>query len=143
MSTKKIAFFLQNLSGGGAEKSVVNLSNFLVNDGVDIDIVLVEKHSAVYLKDLDTKIRVIDLEKNRSLKSINKVKKYIKNNKPDVVMSSVTHINIILSLVALVSRKTKTKIVINQVNHLSSIIGYRVKNQVLKNLKCFFLVPFD
>jgi glycosyltransferase involved in cell wall biosynthesis len=134
MSTKKIAFFLQNLSGGGAEKSVVNLSNFLVNDGVDIDIVLVEKHSAVYLKELDTKIRVIDLHKNRSLKSIIKVKKYIENNKPDVVMSSVTHINIILALVALISRKTKTKIAINQVNHLSSIIGYHIKNKMLKKL---------
>ena len=57
-------------------------------------------------------------------------------------MSSVTHINIILSLVALVSRKTKTKIVINQVNHLSSIIGYRVKNKILKNLivRCIIYV---
>ena len=44
MKNKKIAFFLQNLSGGGAEKSVVNLSNYLVNDGVDIDIVLVNKY---------------------------------------------------------------------------------------------------
>ena len=81
-----------------------------------------------------TKIRVIDLEKNRSLKSINKVKKYIKKNKPDVIMSSVTHINIILALVKFISGKTKTKIAINQVNHLSSIIGYSVKNKILKNL---------
>ncbi len=133
MNTKRIAFFLQNLSGGGAEKSVVHLSNYLVNDGIDIDIVLVNKSSAVYLKELDTKIRVIDLNKNRSLKSINKVKKYIKKNKPDVIMSSVTHINIILALVKLISGKTKTKIAINQVNHLSSIISYSIKNKILKN----------
>ena len=79
MNTKKIAFFLQNLSGGGAEKSVVNLSNYLVNKGIEIDIVLVDKSSAAYLEELDFKIRVVDLNKKRSIKSIFAVKKYIRN----------------------------------------------------------------
>ena len=126
MKNKKIAFFLQNLSGGGAEKSVVNLSNFLITFGVDIDIVLVDKSTEVYLKDLDRKINVIDLNKNRSLKSIFKMRRYIKNQKPDVIMSSVTHINIILAIVKLVSGKINTKIVLNQVNHLSSIVEHHV-----------------
>ncbi len=134
MKKKKIAFFLQNLSGGGAEKSVVNLSNYLVNDGVDIDIVLVDKSNAAYLDDLDAKIKVIDLQKNRSLKSIYRVKKYIENNKPEVIMSSVTHINIILIVVKLIIKKSNTKIVINQVNHLSSIIGYFISTAIIKNL---------
>jgi len=140
MSTKKIAFFLQNLSGGGAEKSVVNLSNYLVNDGVNIDIVLVDKSAAVYLKELDSKIRIIDLNKTRSLKSIFKLKKYIKDNNPDVIMSSVTHINIIMVIVKIISGKIKTKIVINQVNHLSSIIGYSVNNKILQKLLIKFIV---
>ena len=134
MNTKKIAFFLQNLSGGGAEKSVVNLSNYLVNIGIEIDIVLVDKSSAAYLEELDFKIRVVDLNKKRSIKSIFAVKKYIRNSKPDVIMSSVTHINIILSFVALISSKNNTKIVINQVNHLSSIIGHITKNTIFKKL---------
>jgi len=140
MSNKKIAFFLQNLSGGGAEKSVVHLSNFLVNNGVDIDIVLVDKSNAAYLNELDSKIQLVDFKKNRSLKSINLLRKYIVIHKPDVIMSSVTHVNIILALVALFSRKSKTKIVINQVNHLSEIISYSVKNKILKNLLTKFIV---
>lgn len=140
MSNKKIAFFLQNLSGGGAEKSVVHLSNFLVNDGVDIDIVLVDRSHAAYLDELDSKIKLVDLDKNRSLKSINAVRKYIKIHKPDVIMSSVTHINIILSLVALFTKKNQTKIVINQVNHLSEIINYRVKNKIFKKLLISLIV---
>lgn len=134
MNNKKIAFFLQNLSGGGAEKSVVNLSNFLVNDGIDIDIVLVDKSNAAYLDELDTKIRLIDLKKNRSLKSIYRVKKYLENNEPDVIMSSVTHINIILILVKFITKKVKTKIVINQVNHLSSIVEYSIRPEIVKKL---------
>jgi len=134
MNKKKIAFFLQNLSGGGAEKSVVNLSNYLVNDGVDIDIVLVDKANAAYLDDLDARINVIDFHKNRSLKSIYSVKKYIENNKPEVIMSSVTHINIILLIAKLITKKTNTKIVINQVNHLSSIISHFISIKIIGNL---------
>ena len=134
MNTNKIAFFLQNLSGGGAEKSVVHLSNFLVKNGVDIDIVLVDISNAAYLQELDSRITLVDLKKNRSLKSINALRKYIKTHKPNVIMSSVTHVNIILAIVALFSIKTKTKIVINQVNHLSEIISYRIKNKMLKSI---------
>ena len=134
MKNKKIAFFLQNLSGGGAEKSVVNLSNYLINDSLEIDIVLVDSSTEVYLKDLDTKINIIDLNKNRSLKSIFKMRRYIKTAKPDVIMSSVTHINIILVLVKLVSGKTNTKFVLNQVNHLSSIIDHYTKTLVFKKI---------
>lgn len=142
MNKKKIAFFLQNLSGGGAEKSVVNLSNFLVNDGVEIDIVLVDKSNAAYLDDLSASINVIDFNKNRSLKSIFKVKKYIENVQPDVIMSSVTHINIILLLVKLILRKSTTKIVINQVNHLSSIVEYSISSELIKNLLVKLIVRF-
>ena len=131
MKNKKIAFFLQNLSGGGAEKSVVNLSNYLVNDGVDIDIVLVNKYEVAYLEELDARVKIINLNKSRSMKSIFKLIEYIKNDGPDVIMSSVTHINIIMAIAKLIAGKINTKVVLNQVNHLSSIVGYSVKNKIL------------
>ena len=140
MKNKKIAFFLQNLAGGGAEKSVVNLSNYLINIDIDIDIVLVDKSTEVYLKELDERINVVDLNKNRSLKSILKVRKYIRNQKPDVIMSSVTHINIILVLVKLISGKISTKIVLNQVNHLSSIIEHYTSFLFLKKITLRLIV---
>jgi glycosyltransferase involved in cell wall biosynthesis len=135
MRKKKIAFFLQNLSGGGAEKSVVNLSNYLVDDGIDIDIVLVDKANAAYLDELNPNINIIDLKKNRSLKSIFEVKRYIETNNPEVIMSSVTHINLVLLIVKVFTKTANTKFVINQVNHLTSIVKYALK---INNLSQFF-----
>jgi glycosyltransferase involved in cell wall biosynthesis len=140
MKNKKIAFFLQSLSGGGAEKSVVNLSNYLVNDGVDIDIVLVNKFETYYLEELDVRVKIVDLNKSRSIKSVFKLIEYMKNDKPDVIMSSVTHINIVMAIAKLLTGKIDTKVVLNQVNHLSSIVGYSVKNKILQKVILKFIV---
>ena len=132
MNRITIAFFLQNLNGGGAEKSVVNLSNCLTNYGFNIDIVLVNKSVIAYSDELDDRVNIIDLKKDRSLKSIFALKKYLEKNKPDVIMSSVTHTNIIMILVKLLLMKSTTKVVINQVNHLSSIVESNFKYSFFK-----------
>lgn len=60
--SKKIAFFLQTLAGGGAERSVVNLANFYIQNNIGVDIVLVSAEGQ-YLKILDKRINVINLKK--------------------------------------------------------------------------------
>ena len=134
MKNKKIAFLLQSLSGGGAEKSVVNLANYLVNNGLDIDIVLVNKSEIAYIDELDAKVNIVSLDKSRSAKSIFKLIKYMKYGNSDVAMSSVTHINIIMVIAKLLSINLNTKVVLNQVNHLSSIVSYNIKNKILQKI---------
>lgn len=138
---KKIAFFLQSLAGGGAEKSVVNLANYYVNQSIDVDIVLVTKTGA-YLKILDKKINIIDLQKTRSILSIWSLRKYLVKNQPDVIMASVVHTNIVMVLAKiLLFKNIKTKFFVNQVNHLVYSLTQGKKERVLDRFK-FKLIAF-
>ncbi len=58
--TKKIAFGVSSLGGGGAERVIVNLANELVAQGYNVDIVVKYKRGA-YLNMLDSRVRVIGL----------------------------------------------------------------------------------
>lgn len=126
---KRISFFLASLRGGGAEKNVVYLANFFIENGFKVDLVLVKK-TGPYLKDLHSKINIIDLDKNRSISSIFALRRYLREVNPDVLMSSVIHINLVTILAKLLLfNKIKTRIVVNQVNHLTIPI---IKNDKAK-----------
>ena len=52
----KLTVILENLAGGGAERNLTNLMNYLVDDGWEIDLVLVKKEpttSSAFLFGLD------------------------------------------------------------------------------------------
>lgn len=140
---KKIAFFLQSLVGGGAEKSVVNLANYYVTQGIDVDIVLVTKTGA-YLKILDKRINVIDLKKSRSILSVFVLRNYLIKNQPDVLMASVVHTNIVMVLAKLcLFKKIETRLLVNQVNHLVYSLTQGRKEKLrdvfkLKIIACFY-----
>jgi glycosyltransferase involved in cell wall biosynthesis len=138
---KRIAFFLASLRGGGAEKSVVHLANYYIENGVDVDIVLVQKIGP-YLKDLHSNIRIIDLNKNRSFNSILALRSYLLEVEPDVLMSSVIHTNLVtIFSKLLLFKRCKTRIVVNQVNHMTMSMTKRKKINGLHILK-FKLIAF-
>jgi len=132
---KRISFFLASLRGGGAEKNVVFLANFFIENGFYVDLVLVKK-TGPYLKDLHSKINIIDLDKNRSISSIFALRRYLREVNPDVLMSSVIHINLVTILAKLLLfNKIKTRIVVNQANPLTIPIIKNGKVRLLHLLK--------
>lgn len=90
-----ISFFIPALNGGGAQRVVVNLANALV-DIVDypIHIVLVKKKGE-FLNLVRSEVKVIDLKGKRTLFSCWKLARYIKINRPKVIMSSMDYANVI------------------------------------------------
>ena len=86
----KITFFISSLSGGGAERVVCNLSNYLVKNGHDITVLTVGKTNNEY--NLDERVKVISLEgKNRIrfyplrvLVKMLRLKKYLKESDADL-----------------------------------------------------------
>tara|TARA_R110002020_G_scaffold232883_3_gene444529 strand:+ start:15490 stop:16602 length:1113 start_codon:yes stop_codon:yes gene_type:complete len=83
---KKIAIFLPNLKGGGAERVFVNLSNAFVQRGFDVDIVLIQKCGEL-LDSLDKKVNIINLDKKRIRQSFIPLTSYLKKNKPDAFIT--------------------------------------------------------
>tara|TARA_R110000744_G_scaffold181104_1_gene300210 strand:+ start:3974 stop:5050 length:1077 start_codon:yes stop_codon:yes gene_type:complete len=99
----KIDFISVSLSGGGAERVLTLLANHFVEKGYDVKIITFNEGDAFIL---DSKINRVKLHhgkitnhKIRSLKNLTSYY-YHKNNRPDVIISFLTHINLISILVA-------------------------------------------
>ena len=83
---KKIAFLLPNLTGGGAERVAVNLASSFASSGFDVDIVLCSAYGEL-LKELDTRINVVDLESTRLRHAFFPLLRYLKAERPDAMLA--------------------------------------------------------
>jgi glycosyltransferase involved in cell wall biosynthesis len=96
-----IAVFLQDLSGGGAERVAVLLMNALAASN-RVSLVLARREGP-YLADLDPAIEVVDLGGVRTAGGIWRLAQWLKLRRPDVLMSHMTHVNVAAIAAALLS----------------------------------------
>lgn len=92
----RILFTIGNLDAGGAEKVVATLSNYFVQSGHEVSILLLSTNSNNSFYDLDKKIEVIPLlDKTNKLSIFKKTKllsKKIDSFNPDVVISFLNYV---------------------------------------------------
>lgn len=108
----KVTFFLPSLEPGGAERNVVNLVNNIDKKKYEV-FLLLGKKKGDFLKELDGKTPVADLNAESSLKLLFLLIRYFKKEKPDIFVSAFPRINII-SVVAKIFSGAKTKIIITE-----------------------------
>ena len=114
---QRLAIFVADMGGGGAERSMLNLARGFAKRGHSVDLVLARAEGQ-FLNDLPDDVRVIDLNASRVIKSLPGLMRYLRREKPDGMVSSVDYVNI----VALWARRlsgARTKLVINEQNQLS------------------------
>ena len=95
---KKILFIVPSMKGGGSERVISLLVRYLDRSEFSIVLLLLKKEG-IYLKDLPLDIEVIDLNASRLRQAILKLPIAIKKIKPDVVMSTLSHINIFIAMI--------------------------------------------
>lgn len=95
---KKIAIVIPSLRGGGAERVIVNILNHLDLEKIELTLVVVNKVGP-YIKYLPNNIRVIDLNSERVRHSVIKMIKALNEVKPDVILSTLGHLNLFLILI--------------------------------------------
>jgi len=130
---KRISLFLPSLAGGGAERAFINLMRGFVEEGKKIDLVL-GKAEGPFLNDVPNDVRVIDLNATRIIFSLGKLANYLRKEKPLLLLSGMTHAN----LVAIWSKKlarVKTDIFVTEHCILSRIAQE-------SNLKRDKILPF-
>lgn len=106
-SKKKLLFVVASLGGGGAERAMVNLINYLDKDKYDINIVIFEDKRD-YRKDLPSAVKVVCLDKRNRwdfFKLIMRLKKIMRVYEPDIVISLVFYFNIVTVLASLQSKR--------------------------------------
>jgi glycosyltransferase involved in cell wall biosynthesis len=113
MSSKnKITLFIPNLNGGGAERMMVTLANGFNYEGFEVNLLLCKKEG-IYLRDLVQGIKIINLNSKTTFSSLFKVIRYLKDNRPDIFLSSLTNANIVAILAKRISM-SPTKLFIRE-----------------------------
>ncbi|MFD1607118.1 glycosyltransferase [Oceanobacillus luteolus] len=102
---RKVLFFLYSLSGGGAERTVVNIINNLDKDKYSVVLVLASDNNSDYLDLLDNNIEVKVLKIKRLRFSLFKLRNCIIKENPDILFSTINGNNIIMLLAKFLSFK--------------------------------------
>ena len=117
---------------GGVERSFINLSKELIRKGHNVKFVSLNKIATTYSE----KLEIIKLNSNRTIFSIIKLTKVIEAENPDILISAQYYANITAIISNQIS-KSKTKIIISERNHLTSVLK---KYNFFKKLLIKFLI---
>lgn len=134
----KILLILPSLRAGGAERILSFLAEQFDKDKFLTTLVVVGKESEAVFPVENTKI--IFLNKNRVLNGIPSLMRFILKSKPDIVLSSIGHLNTVFGLLAPFFPKTKFAIreasvvsIMNKYSDTSKIYGILSK-RAYKNI---------
>ena len=102
---KKVLFYMFNLAGGGAERTIVNIVNNMDNSKFEVVLVIGSKSNNDYLNLVNKNIKIIYLQSYRHRQSLLKLSKTIRKEKPDLLFSTLNKNNIILIISKLLAFK--------------------------------------
>lgn len=108
----KISFFLENINEGGAERAVIELSNYLAKMGYKVDLITGWGESR-YRQEISSRVNFIDLKSRNKLSLLMRLSRYLSNARPTIIMSALDNANLIL-LVAKKLSGYKGRLVISQ-----------------------------
>lgn len=118
MSKHRIAFFLPNLYGGGAERVSINLLKGMVErQNLVLDLVLGIAEGS-FVEQVPQGVNIINLKSPRVATAILPLVKYLKTVQPDALLSHLGHANVI-ALVANKLAGSKTRLAVVEHNTLS------------------------
>lgn len=116
MHRGRVAIYLPSLRGGGAERVAVLLAQGIAQHVQAVDLVLASAEGP-YLNQVKPPVRVVNLESSRVLSSLPRLVRYLRNERPDSMLSLLGHANV----VALLARRLTQlphQLVVSEHNHL-------------------------
>jgi glycosyltransferase involved in cell wall biosynthesis len=116
---KKLFIFLPSLNGGGAERVITYLCQYLDRSNFIITLVLLQKRGP-WLALIPPDVKIIDLHSNRLQDALFSIIGVLHKEKPDIVVSTLTHYNICLCFLHIFF--TKFKLVIRECNIVSLVL---------------------
>lgn len=105
-----IAFFLPSVRAGGAQRVIVNLAQGIAERGLPVDVVLAAAEGA-FLDQLSPAVRLVDLRAGRLLRSLGPLIGYLRRERPRVLVSSISHANLIALWAARLARQATPVVV--------------------------------
>lgn len=93
---------MPSLGGGGAERVMSTLAKSFVDQGLSVDLVLC-RTDGPYRKDLPPQVNIVDLNASRVILSLSKLAGYLRRVRPQALLSTLDHANVIAILARRVS----------------------------------------
>ena len=136
---KHVAMYMPSLRGGGAERVMLGLSAGLSGRGISVDLVLVSAEGE-YLGQVPEAVRLVDLDSRRTVASLLKLLRYIRRERPEVILSALTPTNVAALIAKLLFRKS-LRVVVREDNTFTEEFdsGSSKERWVLRVLK--WLLP--
>lgn len=131
----RFSFFLPHLHRGGAERVTVSLIKGLVARGFQVDLVLVNRGMGAYEEEIPKECRIIDLGAKRALTAIPALARYLRRERPGVLIGVLTHINV-AALLACILTRVHTSVVVTEHSTFSAAYPYAERRLTSK------LLPF-
>jgi len=131
----KITFILPSLAAGGAERILSFIAQHLDTNKFDSTLLVIgyKKDTVYNLEDLN----IIYLNKSRILKGTSNLFRYFKKAKPDIVVSSIVHLNTLIALISIFF--PKIRFVSREANVLSVLEKH---NPLKKSIFPKFLISY-
>lgn len=96
---RNILFLIPHLRAGGAERVIVTLLKHLDRSQFRLSIGVVDNSDAVYLAEIPSDVEFIDLGASRVRYALSKIVLLIWKRRPDVVFSTLGHLNLAISMI--------------------------------------------
>jgi glycosyltransferase involved in cell wall biosynthesis len=129
-----IAFFLPTLTGGGAERVIMNLAHGMAERGLPVDLVVGTAQGALRAE-LPSSVHLVDLGASRVIRSLGPLTSYIRRIQPRVVISSMSHANLVAIWAArLAGRSTPVIVTVHNTMSQSTPAQGRLAGKVWPHL---------
>lgn len=127
----RIALFLPDLGGGGAERVTLTLAEGLAERGYPLDLVVAEARGAL-ANEVPTAVRLIDLGAPKVVASLPALVAYLRRCRPRVMLSALSHANCV-ALWARGLARVKTRLIVAEHAALSQVTAHStsVRSQLL------------
>lgn len=113
----KITLIMPSFRGGGAERVFIDLAIGLHEKKLDVELVVLSDDGP-YAKAIPDNLNIKILNSGSVKQSFWSIKKYLKQNKPEIVISCMTHLNIVVA-VAKIFARSKVKLILTEHNPFS------------------------
>jgi len=129
---RKITFFIYSLRTGGAERVIIQISNQLVQNGKEVEILTIENQND-FENEINRRIKIKCLNKSKIISTIFPLYRYLKASKTDVLVTNIWPLTVISSIFPLFFKRKKFMLI----EHCNIFKEFQYKGRIFIFLQKF------